>query len=76
MSVFKEKHLINLGFVRHEWNDDEFGKIVDHKFENADVTIEITNLSTVELTTRGQYVSLSMINSSKKLKQLINLLTN
>lgn len=75
MGVFLESTLRDLGFQRYEWNDEEAGKIVDHKFENAGISIEITNLKTVEITTKGQYITLSNINCDQKLEQLIHLLT-
>lgn len=74
MSKFKEEKLKNLGFVRQEW-EDEFGTIVDHKLSLFGIKIEITNLSTVEITTQGQYVELARVDSGEKLEQLINLLS-
>jgi len=71
---FLEGTLKNLGFSRHEWNDEEV-RVVDHKLENEDFAIEITNLQTVEITTKGQYIGLPKIDNDQKLEQLINLLT-
>lgn len=74
MGRFLEGTLQSLGFVRYEWEDEESGKVVDHKFENDNFSIEITNLQTVEITTKGQYVELSNIDNDYKLEQLIELL--
>lgn len=75
MGLFQEETLKSLGFERYEWADEESEPIIDHKFENEDVTIEITNLETVEITTKGQYIKLPKIDNDQKLEQLINLLT-
>ena len=72
---FLASTLEDLGFSRYEWKDEEVGTVIDHKFENENFAIEITNLQTVEITTKGQYVELPSINNEKKLQQLINLLT-
>ncbi len=75
MANFNESTLKDLGFEKYEWQDEDSGLIVDHKFENQNISIEITNYQTVEITTKGQYVELPNIDSGKKLKQLINLIT-
>jgi hypothetical protein len=72
---FLASTLEDLGFSRYEWNDEEVGTVIDHKFENENFAIEITNLQTVEITTKGQYVELPSINNDEKLQQLISLLT-
>lgn len=72
---FLASTLEDLGFSRYEWNDEEVGTVIDHKFENENFAIEITNLQTVEITTKGQYIELPNINNDQKLEQLISLLT-
>ncbi|QQT60958.1 hypothetical protein I6I97_17305 [Sphingobacterium multivorum] len=72
---FLANTLEDLGFSRYEWSDEEVGTVIDHKFENENFAIEITNLQTVEITTKGQYVELPSIDNDQKLQQLINLLT-
>lgn len=72
--MITEKKLESLGFSRHTW-DDEDNEVVDHKLETENFAIEITNLTTVEITTKGQYVQLEAVNNDDKLEQLINLLT-
>ncbi len=72
---FLASTLEELGFSRYEWADEEVGTVIDHKFENESFAIEITNLQTVEITTKGQYIELPNINNDQKLEQLINLLT-
>ncbi|MFD1770895.1 hypothetical protein [Sphingobacterium suaedae] len=75
MGFFHDESLANLGFSKYEWNDEDLGKVVDHKFENKDLSIEITNYQTVEITTRGQYITLPSITNTQKLEELIKLLT-
>ncbi|SMG31728.1 hypothetical protein [Sphingobacterium psychroaquaticum] len=71
--MLTEKKLKALGFERFEWSEDGI-VICDHKLKKGGVTIEITNLTTVEITTQGQYVPLPL-DSEEKLEQLINLLS-
>lgn len=75
MKNFNESTLKDLGFERYEWEDEDIGKVVDHKFENHNISIEITNYQTVEITTKGQYIGLPNIDTDKKLKQLVKLLS-
>ncbi len=72
--MLTEGKLKELGFERYTW-EDEGHEYTDHKLQTERIAIEITNLETVELTTRGQYVKLDAVTDDDKLEQLINLLT-
>lgn len=74
MSVLCEQKLKNLGFTCYKW-EDEGEEVVDHVLAKGNVVIEITNLSKVEITTKGNYIELSKIDNTDKLEQLINLLS-
>lgn len=74
MSMLCEQKLKDLGFTRYSWEDDG-EEIIDHVLSKGNVVIEITNLSKVEITTKGNYIELSKIDTADKLEQLINLLS-
>jgi len=69
--MLTQEKLTCLGFERYEWHDDD----VDYKLTKGNVVIEITNLETVEITTKGNYINLPKIDDDNKLEQLINLLS-
>lgn len=73
--MLTQKKLTCLGFERYEWHDDDGDQIIDYKLTKGNVVIEITNLQTVEITTKGNYINLPKIDDDNKLEQLINLLS-
>lgn len=73
--MLTEQTLKNLGFQRHEWQDDDGDQVVDYTLKQGNVVIEITNMQKVEITTQGNYIELPKINDDIKLEQLINLLS-
>lgn len=69
-----EDKLRLLGFDKLKQVDDDEASI-EHVAKIGNVVIEVTNLSIVEITTRGNYIELPKIDNDKKLEQLINLLS-
>ena len=69
-----EDNLRLLGFDKLEPVDDDEASI-EHVAKIGNVVIEVTNLSIVEITTRGNYIELPKIDNDQKLEQLINLLS-
>lgn len=73
--MLTQEKLTCLGFEKYEWQDDDGDQIIDYKLTKGNVVIEITNLETVEITTKGNYINLPKIDDDNKLEQLINLLS-